>query len=96
MLPLNLPDSQRDTQWKSQIDPLLSNLITQGRLLPSTPLILGSTIVNHGLQRKLIGWIVVGIDAAATIYDNQASNQTPQLTLSLTSDAACNVNLWVF
>ena len=95
-LPLKLPLDQLETQWKSQLDPVLSNQLLQGQLLANIALANGTTIVNHKLGRKLIGWFIVGIDGAATVYDNQASNQTPQITLSLTSNAAVNVNLWVF
>jgi hypothetical protein len=83
-------------QWKSDIDPVLSNPLLQGQLLTQVSLKDGTTVVNHGLGRKLVGWFLVGITGAATVYDKQASNQTPQLTLSLVSSAAVTVNLWVF
>jgi hypothetical protein len=96
-LPLKLPIDQMQTKWKSQIDPVLGNQLLQGQLLSGVVLNSGTpTVVNHGLGRKLVGWFVVGIDAAATIYDSQASNQTPQTTLILNSNAVCTVNLWVF
>jgi hypothetical protein len=56
----------------------------------------GTTVVNHLLGRKLIGWRIIGINGAATIYDQQASNQTPALTLVLVSNAAVIANLEVF
>lgn len=95
-LPQQLPLPQMMNTWASAIEPVLNLPITQGLMLSNVSLSNGTTIVNHKLGRKLIGWFVVGINAAATIYDNQASNQTPQLTLSLTSNASCQVNLWVF
>lgn len=96
MLPqkLNLPMMQ--VQWAQQLNPLISNELVQGLLLQQVPLVNGVTVVNHRLGRKLVGWMVVGIDGAATIYDSQATNQTPQLTLVLNSNAAVNCNLWVF
>lgn len=95
MLPQRVPLESMQTTWAQQLNPLISNPLTQGQLV-SAELINGITIVNHKLGRKLIGWLIVGIDGAAQVYDNQASNQTPQLTLSLTSDAAVSCNLWVF
>jgi hypothetical protein len=95
-LPLNLPYSQQSTKWKSQLDPVVSNALLQGQLLPGIPLGDGTTVINHGLGRKLVGWFIVGVDGPATIYDKQASNQTPQLTLVLASNAAVTCNLWVF
>jgi len=96
LLPLNLPWFQAAVKWKSQLDPILSNPLLDGQLLQGVVLINGTTIVNHKLGRKLIGWFPVGLNTAAVIHDNQASNQTPQLTLSLTCNATVTVNLWVF
>lgn len=83
------------SKWKSILDPLLSNPSNQASILPSVSLINGTTVINHLLGRKLIGWKVIGITAAATIYDKQATNQTPDKTLVLVSNAACVVNLEV-
>lgn len=95
-LPQGLPLQQTQNTWATAIDPVLSNLLVQGQILTGISLINGTTVVNHKLGRKLVGWFIVGINAAATIYDNQATNQTPQLTLSLTSNAAATANIWVF
>lgn len=85
------------TTWATQINPVLDNPLVDGLLLTGVVLSLGSpTTINHKLGRKLQGWILVGINAAAVIYDSQASNQSPQLTLILNSSAACTVSLWVF
>lgn len=95
-LPQNLPLNLMQTQWATQINPLLKSPIANGQQLNSVSLINGTTVVNHMLGRALQGYIVVGSNAAATIHDTQASNQTPQLTLVLVSSAAVNVNLWVY
>ncbi len=96
MLPQKLDLPQMQVKWATQIDPLISNPLTQGQLLQNVPLINGITVVNHKLGRKLIGWFIVGINAAATVYDSQASNQMQDLTLVLNSNAVTTVNLWVF
>jgi hypothetical protein len=95
-LPQRLPLPQMQTTWSTALDPIIANPLVNGQLLTNQALINGTTVINHKLARKLQGWLIVGINAAATIYDNQATNQTPQLTLSLTSNAACIVSLWVF
>lgn len=84
------------TKWKSIIDPLLGNQLTNGHLIGPIFLSLGNNIINHRLGRKLQGWFPVGQNALSNIFDNQASNQSPELTLSLTSSAAVTVTLWVF
>lgn len=88
--------TQMQQQWAAILNPLISNEITQGQLLQNQVLVNGKTVINHRLGRPLIGWFIVGINAAANIYDSQANNQTPTLTLILNSNAACTVNLWVF
>ena len=95
-LPQSIPWPVANQRWASILNPVIANPITQGNLLKDVSLSNGTTIVNHKLGKDLSGWFVVGINGVATIYDNQASNQTPNLTLSLTSNAAVIVNLWVF
>jgi hypothetical protein len=97
-LPQKLPLPQMQTQWASQLNPVLGNPLLNGQLLMNIPL-KGSgdtTVINHGLGRILTGWIIVGIDGEASIWTNQSKNQRPQLTLQLVSTMPVNVNLWVF
>ena len=95
-LPQKLKWDDASTKWATAIDPVLSSSIVAGSLLTGVSLVSGATVVNHKLGRKLQGWIIVGISAAATVHDNQASNQTPDKTLILVSSAAAVANLWVF
>lgn len=96
MLPQGLPLQQMQNTWGTALDPLVANPLTQGQMLTNIVLVNGTTVINHRLGRKLIGWFIVGINAAATVYDNQPANQMPQLTLSLTSNAIATCNIWVF
>lgn len=84
------------TKWKSIIDPMLSSPSNQANILDGVILSVGSNVINHLLGQKLIGWRIIGINAAATIYDSQASNQTPDKTLVLVSNAVCTLSLEVF
>ncbi len=95
-LPQMLDWDKAANRWASMIEPYINQPIVQGRLVENVSLINGTTVVNHLLGRKLVGWFIVGINGAATVYDNQASNQTPQLTLSLTSNASVVATIWVF
>lgn len=96
MLPQRLDLPMMQVAWAQQLNPVISNELIQGQLLTNVSLVNGVNAVNHGLSRKLVGWIIVGINGPATIYDNQANNQMPQLTLSLTSSADVICNIWVF
>jgi hypothetical protein len=75
---------------------LSGNALMNGIFLNSVSISSGANTINHKLGRNLIGWIVTGINAAVTLYDTQASNKTPGLTLNLTASGTATVNLYVF
>lgn len=83
-------------RWASILNPVLANPLNSNNLLKGIKLSAGVNTIDHLLQRPLVGWIVVGINAASSIFDVQANNQTPQLTLKLNSSAPCTVTLVVF
>jgi hypothetical protein len=95
-LPYGLELSQMQTKWRSILNPLIGNPSLQSVILSNIPLVSGSNPVNHTLGRKLTGWRIIRINAAATIYDTQDQNTMPDLTLLLTSSAPCVVSLEVF
>lgn len=84
------------SKWAAVINPLLSNPSNQASILSAVPLATGSNVINHKLGEKLQGWRLVGINAAVTLYDTQATNPTPQLTLVLVSSGAATANIEVF
>lgn len=92
-LPLQLPWEQAQNRWKSQIDPIIANPMTNPRILTNILLINGSTTINHGLQAQQQGWFIVDQDAQANIYRSQPLNDK---TITLTSDADVKINLVVF
>lgn len=100
MLPIfqtMMPDlNMLQTRWASLINPLVACPLTKGLQLSSVVLVSGANSINHKLARKLQGWIIVGIDGVASIYDTQATNSMPDRTLNLVSNAAVTVNLWVY
>lgn len=95
-LPQQLEWHQADDRWATAIEPVINNPINQGLLLQNIALVSGPNVINHKLGRKLVGWMIASIDAPATVYDTQASNQMPALTLQLTASAACQVSIWAF
>lgn len=84
------------TQWASQLNPLLAQPTASAVLLKAVKLTSGANQINHTLGRKLQGWTIVRQRAAATIYDQQDANQYPQLTLSLNASAPVTVDILVF
>lgn len=87
-----------ETSWASYLNPLLLNPLNNVTILKNVSLLAASNpnVVNHKLGRTLQGWILIGINAAAEVFDTQANNSTPQLTLNLKTTADCKVNLAVF
>lgn len=79
--------------WAQALNPILANPILQGRLLTNIILVNGSTYINHGLNRNLTGWFLTDQSALANIYRSKPFNSS---TLTLTSDAAVTVSMWVF
>lgn len=83
--------------WASQLDPILRNPATQSLLLKNVTLLTGTTnTINHLLGRVLQGWKIIRQRAAASIYDTQDLNASPQLTLTLITSANVVVDLEVF
>jgi len=88
---------QMQTTWATQLNPLIKNPANNSSILQSVSLSAGSNTINHKLGRKLQGWALVrqrGV--AASVYDNQDSNQYPDLTLILVSSAPVVVDILVF
>jgi hypothetical protein len=84
------------TDWISKINPFLGNPANNSSILKDIPLVTGSNTVNHLLGRTLQGWSVIRRNGPATIYDTQASNPRPELTLVLVASAPVIVSLEVF
>lgn len=84
------------TNWATQINPVLANPVINGFILKEVQLSSGTNVVNHKLGRKLQGWFIVRQRASATIYDTQDSNSNPSLTLFLTASANVTVDIYVF
>lgn len=95
-LPRQLEWPTARDRWASQLDPLLAKPTSSSIILKNVSLAAGTTVVNHLLGRVLQGWKLVRVRSAATIYDEQDSNQTPNLTLVLNSSAAVIVDIEVF
>jgi len=81
------------TKWISILNPLLAQPLSSSNILSNISLVNGNNVINHKLARKMQGWFMTDINAAATIYRNAPFNDE---TLTLHSSANCVVNLLVF
>lgn len=87
------PLTQMQSQWATQLEPVIAFPPNKGLLLKDVSLNNGVTVINHKLGRKPQGYLIADINSAATIYRSEPFND---LTLTLTSNAATTVTLWVF
>lgn len=94
-LPLKLELPQMQIQWASALNPVIANPITNGLQLTGVKLISGTTVINHMLGRNMQGWFPTDLDAAATIYKPKTSPFNGK-TLTLISNAAVTISLWVY
>lgn len=96
-LPVFKDDNQNlmlmQNRWSSELNPVLANPFTNPSILKGVNLVVGSNTINHGLGAKLQGWVISDITAASTIYRSAPLND---LTLTLTSSAACTADIVVF
>lgn len=83
-------------RWASILNPIITNPVNNSSILKDVSLVAGSNTINHLLSQKLQGWSIIRINAAATVYDTQDSNQNPNQTLVLVSSAPCVCSLEVF
>ena len=81
------------TRWKSLLDPLIRNQLTNGLMLTNIVLTTGDNVINHLLSRNQVGWFVVDQNAAVAIYRSQPLNDK---TLTLNASGPATVSLWVF
>ena len=96
-LPKQQTLDQLQTKWPAILNPIIKNPSNNASILQNVSLIGGTNVINHKLGAKLQGWSVIRMrGVAASIYDLQDANQTPQLTLVLVSSTPVIVDLSVF
>ena len=79
--------------WTGVLNPFLRQPQLNGLLLTDVELGVGNTVINHRLGREPQGWIITDINGAAQVYRSAAFNS---LTLTLNSDAAVTISLYVY
>lgn len=85
--------SMLQTQWKSQIEPVLSQPSNSASIVKNINLVAGNNIINHMLGRTPIGWVIIDSNAVPQVYRSQPFND---LTLTLNSAGTVTISLMVF
>lgn len=81
------------SNWKSQLDPILANPVTNLQILKNIILSPGNNVINHKLGAIQQGYIIVDQQNPAIIYRTAPFNS---LTLTLNSSIAATISLGVF
>jgi|ERR1035437_1362527 hypothetical protein len=84
------------SNWAIILNPIVDLPLIHGVTLKNVKLLSGDNKIAHRLSRNLQGWVIVRKRAAADIYDTQATNPQPTLTLALNSSADCVVDIYAF
>ncbi len=91
-----LPWELANPKWAATLNPIVANPLMGGSLLRNISVGTGTNAINHGLARKLEGYLIVLNSANVTFYDSQTTNQRPDLTLILNASGNAIISLYVF
>lgn len=83
------------SQWKSEIDPVLTNPLLAGNRLKNIPLVVGDNSINHKLSRAYQGYIITGLRGQFSQII-EVTSQRPDLNIILNSSAVCTIDIYVF
>lgn len=93
-LPQKLNLDMMQVQWGQQLNPLLTNLLTQGVAINSVTLDANKPKnIPTTLGRMQIGWLITDILSQSAVWRTKPFNNN---ILTLESSADTTVNLWVF
>jgi len=68
----------------------------EGTYLKDIDISTGGTKVTHGLERDILGFIVININANTNIWNTTPTDFDKKLHMRLQAGANCKVSLWVF
>lgn len=89
--------TQLQDNISAALQPLVKNPLLDGLLIDDITLTSGSTtVVNHGLGRKVRGYIVVKSNANVTVYIVEANQVAPEAQLVLSTTVTATISLYVF
>ena len=78
------------------LNPLFQLPFASGNRVQDLDITTADTIVDHGLEQKPEGWIVLKQDAAQVIYISATTNDFPESTIIMQAGGTVNVDLFFF
>lgn len=81
----------------TSLSTIFNKQIIDGKFLEDVLITTGATrSIAHGLQRPVVGYIVVKRSANSQIWDSESTNTKKDIFLNLNSSATVTISLWVF
>ncbi len=81
---------------KQNFDLLQKIPFLDGNFLTAVSLSSGTNVINHGLQRAYISYLLGKTSSPATVYDSTPASMDKSLQLQLTVSADVTIDIWVF
>lgn len=78
------------------IQTFAGNPLLKGTIVSVSLAVGVDNLVQHGLDRKPQGWLVVDLDTQAIVWSTQTSNSFPSSTLALRCSASCRASILIF
>ena len=78
------------------LNPLFQLPFASGNRVQDQDLDTSDTIVDHGLEQKPEGWIVLKQNAAQVIYESATVNDFPETTIILKAGGTVTADLFFF
>ena len=78
------------------LNPLFQLPFASGNRVQDQDLSTADTIVDHGLEQKPEGWIVLKQDAAVVIYESATTNDFPETTIIMKAGGTVTADLFFF
>jgi hypothetical protein len=90
----NEDTSKLQERLQEFFQPLVTNPLLDGVLITGVDVGTTATQIKHNLRREPIGYVIVGLNANATVWE--ASRDLYSAFLTLQASSPVKVSLWVF
>ena len=78
------------------LNPLFQLPFASGNRVKDLDFTTADTIVDHGLEQKPEGWLILKQDAAQVIYESATTNDFPETTIIMKAGGTVTADLFFF
>lgn len=90
---MDQPFQLMQSQWASQLNPVLANPMTNIQILENISLVTGTNVINHKLNQTQQGWMLVDLQGAVIPYRNAPFN-SKTLSLFASGPVICSIGVF--